>query len=121
MELRPLAAVLRPLVRSEAVANTIGFLFIALLVMGLASTGGHDDDQDPELDGAGLRGPACRRGFRIFSGSVAGDDLAILVTVAFFPQAQWLVDSRLPRHFFGACHVSTHMSPAELADRVRAG
>jgi membrane protein required for colicin V production len=31
------------------------------------------------------------------------------------------VESSLPRLFFGACHLSTHMSPAELAERVRAG
>jgi hypothetical protein len=47
--------------------------------------------------------------------------LCILVAVAFFPQAHWLVESSLPRLFFGACHLSTHMSPAELAERVRAG
>ena len=27
--------------------------------------------------------------------------LGILVTVAFFPQAHWLADARLPRYFFG--------------------
>jgi len=47
--------------------------------------------------------------------------LAILVTVAFYPQAHWLVEARLPRHFFAACHLSTHMSPEQLAQRVRTG
>ena len=47
--------------------------------------------------------------------------LAILVTVAFYPQAHWLVDAKLPRHFFAACHLSTHVSPDELARRARAG
>ena len=47
--------------------------------------------------------------------------LAILVTVAFYPQAHWLVEAKLPRHFFAACHLSTHMSPEQLAKRVRAG
>jgi hypothetical protein len=47
--------------------------------------------------------------------------LCILVTVAFFPHAQWLAEARLPRYFFGACHLSTHMGPAELAERVRDG
>jgi hypothetical protein len=45
----------------------------------------------------------------------------ILVTVAFFPKAHWLTEAKLPRMFFGACHLSTQMSPAELAERVRHG
>jgi membrane protein required for colicin V production len=47
--------------------------------------------------------------------------LCILVTVAFFPQAGWLTQSRLPKEFFGACHLGTHITPAELAERVRQG
>ena len=45
--------------------------------------------------------------------------LCILIAIAFFPQAHWLAESQLPRIFFGACHLTTHMSPAELAERVR--
>jgi hypothetical protein len=44
--------------------------------------------------------------------------VVILVAVAFFPHARWLTDSKLPRQFFGACELTTHMSPAELAGRV---
>jgi uncharacterized membrane protein required for colicin V production len=47
--------------------------------------------------------------------------LCILVTIAFFPRAHWLVEARMPKMFFGACHLTTHMSPAELAERVREG
>ncbi len=43
----------------------------------------------------------------------------ILVTVAFFPETQWLTQSRLPRYFFGACHLSTNVSPSSLAEHVR--
>jgi membrane protein required for colicin V production len=45
----------------------------------------------------------------------------ILVIVAFFPQEQWLAESTLPRMFFGALHVSTHMTPSELSSRVHTG
>jgi len=45
--------------------------------------------------------------------------ICILVTVAFFPQTQWLTEARLPRYFFGALHVSTHVTPSRLADRLR--
>jgi len=41
--------------------------------------------------------------------------------VAFFPRAHWLVESTLPRYFFGVCHMSAHMSPDDLAQRVREG
>jgi hypothetical protein len=41
--------------------------------------------------------------------------------LAFFPQAQWLQRAKLPSLFSGACHWSTHMSPAQLAARIRLG
>jgi membrane protein required for colicin V production len=41
--------------------------------------------------------------------------------VAFFPQAHLLVDAKLPRMFFGALHLSTKVTPADLGDRVRDG
>jgi membrane protein required for colicin V production len=47
--------------------------------------------------------------------------LCILATVAFFPQAHWLIKAKLPKMFFGICHLSTHVSPSELAERVRWG
>jgi hypothetical protein len=47
--------------------------------------------------------------------------LCILVTVAFYPQAHWLLEAKLPRQFFGVCHLYTHMSPEQLAQRVQAG
>jgi uncharacterized membrane protein required for colicin V production len=43
----------------------------------------------------------------------------ILVTIAFFPGTAWLTDARLPRMFFGACHLSMDMSPKELSDQVQ--
>jgi hypothetical protein len=45
----------------------------------------------------------------------------ILIIVAFFPEERWLAEARLPRMFFGACHLSSHMTPTELGDRVRQG
>jgi membrane protein required for colicin V production len=47
--------------------------------------------------------------------------LLILVTVAFFPTTRWLTQAKLPKLFFGACHLSARMSPDELAERVRLG
>jgi hypothetical protein len=47
--------------------------------------------------------------------------LGILVIVAFFPPARFLAEARLPRLFFGSCHLSASMSPHDLAERVREG
>ena len=47
--------------------------------------------------------------------------LLIIGVVAFFPQTRLLSDARLPRMFFQACHLSTHMSPEDFAVRVRKG
>ena len=32
-----------------------------------------------------------------------------------------LAEARLPQMFFGACHLSTHVTPGELGDKVRNG
>jgi membrane protein required for colicin V production len=47
--------------------------------------------------------------------------IGLLVILAFFPKAHWLADARLPKLFFGVCHLSTRVSPAGLADRVHEG
>jgi membrane protein required for colicin V production len=109
-----------PLVRIRAVADAIGFLLIFLLVGAIA----------------GLLGAILSKAFRTLglgwldgiAGAVFGFvqglflvTIGIVVIVAFFPGTQWLAEARLPRMFLGACHLSVHMSPAELADRVRHG
>jgi len=58
------AAILAPWVHAEALADTLGFLFVALLVMGVAGIVGH---------GVGLSGQAGGRGFRLSAGCAAGD------------------------------------------------
>ena len=47
--------------------------------------------------------------------------LVILVTVAFFPNEEWLAEARLPQMFFGACHLSANMTPGELKNKARTG
>jgi membrane protein required for colicin V production len=114
------AALLMPAVRIEAVANTIGFLLIALLVMALIG-----------ILGAILAGVLHEMGLGFLdrlAGGIFGllqgwllVMLCILVAVAFFPKAHWLAQGKLPKQFFGACHLSTHITPKELAERVRHG
>jgi membrane protein required for colicin V production len=114
------AALVFPLVRSQRVASAIGFLLIALLVMGLAGLVGKILSRAFHMMGLGCLDKLAGAIFGFLQGALLVM-LAILVTVAFFPKAQWLEEARLPRLFFGACHLSTQMSPAELAERVRQG
>jgi membrane protein required for colicin V production len=117
---RLIAAPLLPLVRIEAVANTIGFLLIALIVMGLAGIAGKILSRVFHQMGLGCLDRLAGAVFGFFQGALLVT-LVILATLAFFPKAHWLREAQLPRYFFGACHLSTEMSPGELAERVQKG
>jgi membrane protein required for colicin V production len=114
------AALLMPLVRTEPVANTIGFVLIALFAMALASVLGTVLAKIMHQIGLGCLDRLAGAAFGLFQGALLVT-LGILVVVAFYPKAHWLAESKLPRRFFGACQLSTHMSPEELAKRVRQG
>ena len=114
------AALLLPLVRIVPVANAIGFLLIALVTMAIFGIAGNILRRALHTMGLGC--------LDTLGGGVIGllqgltlVMLVILVAVAFFPNALWLTDSRLPRRFSGALHVSTHVTPEELAEKVRLG
>jgi membrane protein required for colicin V production len=115
-----IAEMVLPLVHIKAVANVIGFLLIALIVMGLASAAGKILSNVFHHMGLGCLDRLAGAAFGFFQG-VLLVTLVILATIAFFPKAHWLAEAQLPRFFFGACHLSTRMDPAELAERVRHG
>jgi membrane protein required for colicin V production len=109
---------LKPLIHSVEVANAIAFLVIALAVMVIAAILGSLLAKVLEKVGLGCLD---RLGGAVF-GFVEGIVLVLiglLVTVAFFPETVWLTEARLPRYFFGALHVSVHVTPSRLGDRVR--
>jgi membrane protein required for colicin V production len=114
------AALLKPLVRIEPVADTIGFILIALFVMGLASLIGTVLAKALHKIGLGCLDSLAGGAFGLFQGALLVT-LCIMAALAFFPKAHWLAEGKLPRHFFGACHLGTNMGPAELAKRVREG
>lgn len=114
------AALIFPLVKIPAVANTIGFLFIALVVMALIGLIGSVLAKTLRLLGLGWLDSLAGAVFGFFQGALFVV-LGILVIVAFFPQVHWIADARLPRMFFGACHVSASVTPGELGDRIREG
>lgn len=115
-----LAQMFLPLFRIAAIANTIAFLFIALVIMALAGLAGRVLAKTFKTIGLGWLDGIAGGIFGFFQGIVLVV-VFILVIVAFFPQEQWLAESTLPRMFFGALHVSTHMTPSELSSRVRSG
>ena len=117
---RIVAAPLVSLVKSEEIADIIGFILIAVLIMAIAGILGNFLAKAIHSIGLGCLDRIAGGVFGFFQG-VLLVTLIILVTVAFYPQAHWLVEARLPRHFFAACHLSTRMSPEDLAKRVRSG
>jgi membrane protein required for colicin V production len=114
------AALLMPLVRIEPVSDTIAFILIALFVMAVAGILGTVLAKALHQMGLGCLDRLAGAAFGLFQGALLVT-LCILVGVAFFPKAHWLAEGKLPKRFFGACHLSTHMSPEELARRVRQG
>ncbi len=114
------ATVLLPVVRIRPLADTIAFLLIALLVMALIGLIGNLLARAFRLLGLGWVDALAGAVFGIFQG-VLLIVLGLLVIVAFFPQVHWIAESRFPRMFFGACHVSANLTPAELGERIRSG
>jgi len=111
-------ALLKPMIHSVEAANAVGFLIIAFLVMAVAAIAGSIPAKLFEKVGLGCLDRIAGALFGFVEGLVFVM-LCILVTVAFFPQTQWLTEARLPRYFFGALHVSVHITPPRLSDRVR--
>ncbi len=104
----------------QAIADAIGFLLITLVVMAAANLAGAVAAKMVRRMGLGCLDRLAGGVFGFLQGALLVT-LGILVIVAFFPRAHWLAEARLPRLFFGACHLSTHVSPAELAEKVRDG
>ena len=109
-----------PLVREEAVANAIAFLLIAFVVMGVAAIVGKVMSKAVHGVGLGCLDKLAGGVFGLLQGAVTVT-LVIVAIVAFFPRAHWLAEARLPKYFFGACHLSTHISPEGLAERIQHG
>ena len=114
------ARLLLPVVTIGPAANALGFLLLALFVMGVFALLGKALSKTVHAMGLGCLDRLGGGAFGLLQG-VLMVTLGIWVTVAFFPQAKWLAEARLPRAFFGVCHFSTHISPQELADHVSGG
>lgn len=113
-----LAGLLKHIIHSDEVANAIAFLVIALLVMVVAAVIGSLLAKLFQKVGLGCLDRMAGAIFGLFEGALFVT-VCILVTVAFFPDTAWLTESRLPKYFFGALHVSIQVTPSKLSDRVR--
>jgi membrane protein required for colicin V production len=115
-----LSAVLIHFVRLKAVADAIAFLLIAVLVMAVFAIIGAVLAKAFKFIGLGCLDGLAGAIFGFVQGIILVT-LGIVAVVAFFPDAHWLDEARLPKLFFGTAHISTHISPSELAHRVRDG
>ena len=114
------AAFFLPIVRNETMADAIGFLLIALVIMVAANLVGHLISKIVHKVGLGCLDRLAGAAFGFAQGALMVM-LAILVVLAFFPKSTWLADAKLPKYFYGACQATTSLSPGELADRVHRG
>jgi len=114
------AALFIPAIRIRAVADTIAFVLIALLVMAVCAVIGASLAKAFHLLGLGCLDGLAGAAFGFLQG-VFLVTLGILVIVTFFPEEHWLAEAKLPKMFLGTCHLSAHLTPAKLAGRIRQG
>ena len=114
------ANALSPLIHSEATANIIGFIVIAVLVMLACNVLGNMLAKAMEWMGLGCL-DMIFGGLLGFAQGFALITIMLLGILAFFPKTDWMAGAKLPPLFFGACHLSTHVTPSDLADKVTEG
>ncbi len=114
------AAMLLPIVHNESIADALGFILIAILVMFVANLFGSVLSRAVHRMGLGCLDRIAGGAFGFLQGALF-ITLIILVVVAFFPGAHWLAEARLPKFFFGVLHLGAKVTPAELSERVRSG
>jgi membrane protein required for colicin V production len=117
---RAIASSLLPLIHSEATSNIVSFILIAVLVMMVCNILGNMLAKTMEWMGLGCL-DMILGGLLGFLQGFALITISLLAIVAFFPKTEWMAQAKLPPLFFGACRASTHITPAELGDRVTEG
>jgi len=114
------AVELEPMVHSLALAEAIWFCLIAIAVMLIAGLLGFL--LKGLVHGIGLAWLDKTLGlvFGFLQGAVLVT-LCIVVLAAFFPDTSWLGDAKLTRHFLGSAHLTMHMTPDELKEKIMKG
>jgi membrane protein required for colicin V production len=115
-----LAAILDRFIRVEAASDAVAFALILIVVILVTGLIGNVLAKTFKLIGLGWLDALAGGAFGLLQGALLVTIL-ILVTVAFFPQTRWIADARLPQDFFGAAHLGSNITPAQLGDRIREG
>lgn len=115
-----LAAILLPMVRSQALADAVGFVIIALAIMVVLGFVGAVLAKALRFLGLGWIDMMGGAAFGLLEGAGLVI-ICIIVSIAFFPKAQWMADSSLTPMFFSLCDQVMEMSPGDMAKRVRNG
>lgn len=113
-----IARYVQPMLHNAKASNAIGFIVVAFLVAGVCAAIGIVLSKAFKKIGLGCLDSLAGALFGLFQGALLVT-VFILITVAFFPETEWLTQSRLPRYFFAACHLSTNISPSGLSALVR--
>jgi len=113
-----IARVVKPILHNEQVSNAIGFILVAFVVAAICTTVGVLLSKVFKKLGLGCLDSLAGALFGFFQGALLVT-VFILVTVAFFPDTEWLTQARLPKYFFSACHLSANISPSGLSELVR--
>jgi membrane protein required for colicin V production len=105
-------------VQDPQLANAIGFLIILITVLLLGVLLGSFLSHLLHEMGLGCLDRIAGALFGLAQGILV-ITVGILITLAFYPTQKWLADSRLPPYFFRVCHLSTHVTPNGLAQKVQ--
>lgn len=105
-------------VHDNQIANAIGFLLITVAAMTLGLLFGVLLSHLLHKMGLGCLDRIVGAVFGLVQGVITVT-AGMLITLAFYPQESWLVRSKLPPYFFRVCHLSTHVTPNGLANKIQ--
>jgi len=115
-----LIATVDPIVNGKALSAAISFVLIALVVMLLAGLLGILLKGVIHGIGLGWLDRLAGLLFGLLRGALLVT-LCIVALAAFFPDTRWLGDARLPKYFLGTAHLTTHITPEELKEKILLG
>jgi membrane protein required for colicin V production len=111
---------LQQFVHNPAIAETIGFLAIALAVMIAAGLVGRILHKTAHSIGLGWLDRLVGAAFGFLKGCIVVT-LGVIALTAFFPSCGWLNHSRFAPYFLSAAHTSAAVTPEQLGARIRDG
>jgi membrane protein required for colicin V production len=114
------AKIFEGFVHERGACDALGFFLVMIVVLVVTGIIGHSLAKGFKWLGLGWLDHLLGAGIGFLQGSLL-ITLGILVMVAFFPGVAGLHQSKFAPPFIGACRAVTHMSPNELAEKIRDG